>query len=92
MRKDTPIVFISNPDTDENYMCAKERMKIVRKTYEIAVADGDKNVYFIDGKSLYGKNDRENCTVDATHPNDLGFYKMARRIYKTLKPLIKKAE
>ena len=92
IRKDTPIVFISNPDTDENYMRAKERVKIVRKTYEAAVGDGDKNVYFIDGKELYGKNDRENCTVDAVHPNDLGFYKMAKRVYKTLKPLIEKTD
>lgn len=91
-RRDTPIIFVSNPDTDDNYMQARDRVKIVRKTYETAISNGDKNVYFIDGKSLYGKSDRENCTVDAVHPNDLGFYKMAKRIYKTLKPLIEKTE
>ena len=69
-------------------MQARERLRIIKKTYEIAMKEGDKNVYFITGKELYGKIDRENCTVDGTHPNDLGFYKMAKRIYRTLKQFL----
>ena len=88
-KHDTPIVFISNPDTDENFMQADKRLKVVKETYEKALAEGDKNVYFIDGRQLFGKVDRENCTVDGTHPNDLGFYKMAKRIYRTIRPLLK---
>lgn len=33
---------------------------------------------------LFGDNDRENCTVDGVHPNDLGFYRMAKKIYEKL--------
>ena len=84
---DTPIIFISNPDTDENFMQANERLKVIVKTYKTALKEGDRNVYFINGKELYGVTDRENCTVDGTHPNDLGFYKMAKRIYRTLRSL-----
>ena len=51
---------------------------------EKAKKSGDKNVYFIPGKQLFGKFDRINCTVDGCHPNDLGFYRMAKRIYKEL--------
>ena len=87
-RKNTPIIIISNPDTDENFLQAKERLKVIKKTYERALKEGDKKVYFIDGKTLYGKNDRENCTVDGTHPNDLGFYNMAKRIYRVIKKII----
>lgn len=60
------------------------RRDIVRKTYENAVAAGDKNVYFIDGETCYGQEDREICTLDTVHPNDLGFY----RIAKTVCPVI----
>jgi uroporphyrinogen decarboxylase len=48
-----------------------------------------------DGETLYlkelntghfGKDCRDSCSVDNCHPNDLGFYRMA----KTLEPLMKK--
>ena len=87
-RKDVPIVFVSNPDTDENFLRAKERLKIIKNTYKTAIKEGDARVYFVDGKQLYGRADRENCTVDGTHPNDLGFYRMAKRLYRTLRPLL----
>lgn len=41
------------------------------------MADGDKNVYFIDGKTLFGGEYYSNCTKDGCHPNDLGAYRMA---------------
>ena len=83
--KDTPIIFLSKPD------CwfrpnEKERVSIVKNTYKKAIAEGDKNVYLILGKTLFG-NDKYSCTVDSCHPNDLGFYKMAKRIT----PFVKKA-
>ncbi|MBO4594246.1 MAG: hypothetical protein J5697_00920 [Clostridia bacterium] len=87
-RKDTPIILISNPDTDENRNQAEERVEIIKRTYTAALAEGDKNVYFIDGKTLYGEADRENCTVDGIHPNDLGFYKMATVIYGKIKEIL----
>lgn len=80
----TPIIIVSNPDTDENFSQANERLSVIKKTYHIAKKEGDKNVYFINGKTLFGKLDRENCTVDGVHPNDLGFYRMAKRIYGKL--------
>lgn len=42
--------------------------------------NGDKNVYFIDGYSLFPDVARHDCTVDGCHPNDLGMYFMAERI------------
>ena len=63
----------------------RERRDIIRATYETAVAQGDRNVYFIDGETLFGEHCREDCTVDGTHPNDLGMYRMACRIGDELK-------
>ncbi len=63
------------------------RKAIIYQTYLNAVEKGDKNVYFIDGLTLFGKDCRDACTVDGCHPNDLGFYRM----YKTILPVLCKA-
>ena len=45
------------------------------------------NVYFIDGRSLYDGPDRDSCSVDGLHPNDLGFFRMAQ----TMEPVLRTA-
>ena len=82
-----PIVIMSRPKyrpTEEE----KARLEIIRKTYNDAISSGDKKVYLIEGKELmkYAKN---NGTVDNCHPNDLGFYSMAKVVAKQLKEILK---
>ena len=73
---DIPIILMSapiwNPSGDW-----KDRRDIVEQTYRNALAAGDKNVYFVDGKALMSLCEN-NGTVDNCHPTDLGFYSMAR--------------
>ena len=78
-----PIIMLTRP----TYTSAAvlQRIDIVRRTYEFAIASGDKNVYFIDGQALFGTTDRDACTVDGIHPNDLGFLRMANCIEPVLK-------
>ncbi len=90
LQPDTPILMISMPDCDRIPEQAKEREAIIRKSYRKAKAHGDTNVYFLSGKTLFGKEDRVNCTVDRVHPNDLGFYRMAKKIYQKMKQIDKK--
>lgn len=78
-----PIIMISR-QSPEHKMTAV-RKAIVYRTYENAVAAGDKNVYFIDGETLFGTEDRDACTVDGTHPNDIGFLRMADGIEPVLR-------
>jgi len=74
---DLPIIMLTMPDFDrEPVLCAKRRA-IIRRTYDNAVAAGDRHVYFIDGETFFGPTDRDLCTVDGCHPNDLGFLRMA---------------
>ena len=84
---DLPIIMMSNP----NYRIKKEdserRLAVIRKTYENAIANGDRNVYFISGENFYAESDPFACTVDNVHPNDCGFYHMAKEIRKTLEPI-----
>ena len=80
-----PIIMISRPTAnfDDD---ARARRDIVKATYENALADGDKNVYFVDGESFFKDfADKNVCFTDTIHPTDLGFYKMAEAIEPMLK-------
>ncbi len=83
---DLPIVILSRPKYKLTEV-EKQRLAVIRKTYTDAVAAGDRNVYFIDGPTLmkYAKNDG---TVDGCHPNDLGFYSMAKVLIPVLRKLL----
>lgn len=83
-----PIIFLTAPDVLLRKGIYLERRQIVKATYDTAVAEGDKNVYFIDGATLFEGECWDSCTVDGCHPNDLGFYRMAMRIEKVLRPLL----
>ncbi|MBQ3554213.1 MAG: hypothetical protein IJA08_05980 [Clostridia bacterium] len=82
-----PILMMTSPDFD--YAPDKaERREVVRKTYENAVAAGDKNVYFLDGETFFGTEDRHSCTSDTCHPNDLGHYRMAKVILPVMRKML----
>jgi len=73
-----PIVMMTRPKfllTEEDKM----RVCIIKKTYDNALAAGDKNVYFIPGEELMALTGNEG-TVDGVHPNDLGFFSMAQKL------------
>ena len=83
-----PIIIVTAPDVllKSGYVA---RRAIIRRTYENALIAGDKNVYFIDGAQLFKGADWDSCTVDTSHPNDLGFSRMAARIAKDVKKALK---
>ena len=89
IKKDVPVVFMSLPCFD-GYKDASKRREVLKKSYEVARASGDNNVYFINGEALFGENDREICTVEGIHPNDLGFYRIAQHVYESLGKIDKK--
>ena len=80
---DTPVLILSKIDCESD-PAADARRAVIRKTVERARRAGDKNVYFLNGDQFFGKHDRESCTVDSCHPTDLGFYRMAKCIYRKM--------
>jgi len=81
-----PIVILSRP---KYYLTELEqqRLAVIRRTYEKALAAGDRHVYFIDGITLMAMAENEG-TVDGTHPNDLGFASMAKAIEPILREIL----
>lgn len=92
---DLPIVLVSATDVQLKgndapwYGEYVDRLAIVRNVYEEGRAAGDKNVYFVSGTDLFAGECWDACTVDGTHPNDLGFYRMAMGLEKVIAPLLK---
>ncbi|MCI7643613.1 MAG: SGNH/GDSL hydrolase family protein [Lentisphaeria bacterium] len=86
-----PIIIMTKCDIwhHTGYEINSRRREIIRRTYDNAVAAGDKNVYFIDGETLFGDVNRNECTVDTCHPNDLGFYRMFEHVLPTLRKALK---
>ena len=81
VQKNVPVVFLSVPCFDK-MPCAEQRRAVVYQSYVKARQQGDENVYFVDGEKMYGEKDRDICTVEGVHPNDLGFYRIAEQIQK----------
>ncbi len=81
---DIPVIFMSAPNFDTNRAGWTPRRALIFENYARACAEGDKNVYYIDGERLFGGDCRDGCTVDGCHPNDLGFYRMADAVGATM--------
>ena len=72
-----PIIFVSRPDYDTLEVDSAKRRNVIHETFMKAVNEGDRHVYYIDGKSLYHGIDRDCCSADGCHPNDAGLVRMA---------------
>jgi len=75
---DVPILMVSAvsrlPGND-----LEARRKVIRDIYETAVAEGDRNVRFLNGETVFAPyGGADYCTVDGLHVNDLGAYAFAK--------------
>jgi lysophospholipase L1-like esterase len=84
---DLPIVLMTRPNDVQDPMA---RLAVVKETYENALARGDKNVYFINGRDFFGEEDHAHYTIDGVHPNDLGFDKMTQLIEPVIRKILEK--
>lgn len=83
---DLPIILASKTDkprSPKEEREAEERRKVICTTYENALRRGDRNVRYIDGRTVFSAFEAQglaadSCTVDDCHPNDLGFFCMAQ--------------
>lgn len=85
--KDLPVIFVTKPDFNNHD--GKLRRDVIHTTYRNAVLSGDENVTLIDGSMFFNGRKRDFCTVDGTHPNDMGFYYMSEAIGEVIENLLK---
>lgn len=83
---DIPILMMCRPRFAMNKPTL-QRIDVIRRTYENAKTAGDENVYMLTGPELMALAGNDG-TVDGCHPNDLGFYSMARAVCDVLRPLL----
>lgn len=82
-----PIIIITRPDIIPS-ADRDSRFDAIKKTYDNAIAKGDKNVYFINGASFFDGLPND-FTVDGVHPTDFGFYCMAKGTAAVLEKVLK---
>ncbi len=92
---DTPVILASKPDYyydifTQDINVNNVRRKIIEETFEFALKSGDKNISFIDGKTFYPEETYGFCSVDGCHPNDLGYYFMAKRFSGEIKKYLER--
>ncbi|MBR2615564.1 MAG: hypothetical protein IKC69_02680 [Clostridia bacterium] len=87
---ETPIVLVTRPSCRPLEREVPERRQVVMETYLRGIREGDRNLYFVDGYSFLSMEDRLAATVDGTHPNDLGQYRMAQIIGEMICQILKK--
>lgn len=85
-----PIIMVTRPDYDNPACDGKPYRDVICDTYEKALAEGDTNVYFIDGEKEFKTFVADGYTVDCTHPNDLGFELMAQKIGDVIAKILEK--
>ena len=80
---DIPIIMMTRPSCFDDCE-VKQRREVIYGTYERARAAGDNNVYFLDGAELVSAVGGDGF-ADGCHPNDLGFYHMAKGLLPVLR-------
>ena len=81
---DIPYIMISRVDFDCAYDDNIKRRDVIMDTYRFARANGDKNVYYIDGAGVFRGPYMDMCTTDGCHPTDVGFALMADAVENEL--------
>ena len=83
-----PILMLSRP---KRFLTAEEeqRRAVVRASYERALAEGDRRVFFVDGTGLLDPALADYALVDNCHPTDIGFFSMAKRLGPVIRDMIK---
>ena len=94
-KPNVPIIMITRPDywtSYNNFDTVNNLRDIIMDSYLKARRDGDKNVYFIDGTSFNVSPNQYDFSLDACHPNDAGYIRMAQTISTVIKFALEKSQ
>lgn len=92
---EVPILVVSRISTAEDQFYTErrelhDRRRLIQiENVEQRRTEGDCNLHFVDGFKLLGDDFVNDCTVDGTHPTDLGFLRMAQSLAPIIKRLLR---
>ena len=80
-----PIIMLTATGMQRFRIEPEERWKVIFNTYQEAVAQGDKNVYFIGGRKVFDEcsdtaSNLIGYSIEGNHLNDLGFCYLAKNL------------
>lgn len=80
-------MYIEDHETPSYTSYRLEQTRLYLDELQRRRENGDNNIHFIDGSTLYGDAGAE-CTVDGVHATDLGFYMIARRMAPVIEEIL----
>jgi len=92
-RPATPIVLVEDRTLQDAFLLEGglehhvQSRAALRAAYESLLQEGVKQLHYIEGEHLLG--DDGEGTVDASHPNDLGYMRQSEIFAQTLGPLLR---
>lgn len=81
---DIPVIILSRPNQSAGREDSLKRQEVVKSTYDYFREKGDKQIYFVSGQDVFHSLNSNIMTVDGTHPNDFGFYCIAKEIERVM--------
>ena len=75
-----PIILMSKCDFSYGEENSIRRRDVIYETFRYAKSQGDMNVYFFDGESVYYGDFANIAVIDRVHPTDLGFALIADKL------------
>ena len=66
----------------------KRNHEALRRVFDHFKAAGDKNIYYLSAENLIGENLDYDATMDSSHLNDLGMFRMTDSLEKAIRPIL----
>ena len=85
----TKIRYASATDDSPAYISLMYKRDFQRNLVEERKTKGDNNIYFLDGSAILGEDYFE-CTVDGSHPTDLGSKRIADALVSAIEKILTK--
>lgn len=88
----TPIVLVEDRSYGNAWLLPGPRERNLtsraafRAVFELLQTAGMADLYYLPGEALLGEDD--DATADSSHPNDLGYFRMANALYPLLSQLV----
>ena len=60
----------------------------IKRIYDVEVAAGNNNLWYIDGKEIIGGSSGFDLTIDRVHPHQGGFYRYAGKLTPVIEEML----